>query len=129
MIGAIPWVDIKCPWELGRLYHLPQLAMLAVVDTTLREPIILEFRNEMVDFIETNPVGKTVQWSAPMDISIRMVNMLVAFDILVQLDTRELLDEEFKQYVEEHIGASLRYVMDHLEFLGRISREPITFQI
>ncbi len=121
MIGAIPWVDIKCPWELGRLYHLPQLAMLAVVDTTLREPIILEFRNEMVDFIETNPVGKTVQWSAPMDISIRMVNMLVAFDILVQLDTRELLDEEFKQYVEEHIGASLRYVMDHLEFLGRIS--------
>lgn len=121
MIGEIPWVDIKCPWELGRMYHLPQLAMLAVADTALREPIILEFRNEMVDFIETNPIGKTVQWSAPMDVSIRMVNMLVAFDILIQLDTRGQLGKEFQQYVEEHIGAGLRYVMDHLEFLGRIS--------
>ncbi len=121
VIEKIPWVDIKCPWELGRLYHLPQLAVLAVADEALRESIILEFRNEIIDFIETNPVQKTVQWSAPMDVSVRMVNMLVAYDILTQLDIKGCLDREFQLYFEKHIRETLNFVMNHLEFLGRIS--------
>lgn len=114
-------VDIKCPWELGRLHHLLQLSVLAIADEALRESIILEFRNEITDFIEMNPVGKTVQWSAPMDVSVRMVNMLVAYDILTQLDIRGCLDKEFQLYFEEHIRETLNFVMNHLEFLGRIS--------
>lgn len=121
VIGKMPGVDIKCPWELGRLYHLPQLAVLAVADVSLRESIIREFRDEINDFIETNPVGQTVQWTAPMDISIRMVNMLVAYDILSQLDTYGYLDKEFQRYFEEHIGKSLAFVMEHLEYSGRVS--------
>lgn len=121
VIEKVARVDIKCPWELGRLYHLPQLAVLAVADATLRETILWEFRNEIVDFIETNPPEKTVQWSAPMDVSVRMVNMLVAYDILVQLDEKGCLNREFQLYFEEHIRTSLKFVMNHLEFLGRVS--------
>ena len=114
-------VDIKCPWELGRLYHLLQLSVLAIADQTLRECIILEFRNEITDFIEANPVGRTVQWTAPMDISIRMVNMLLSYDILTQLDRKECLDKKFKISFEKHIAKSLKFVMEHLEYMGRVS--------
>lgn len=114
-------VDIKCPWELGRLYHLLQLSVLAIADETLRESIISEFRNEITDFIEMNPVGKTVQWTAPMDISIRMVNMLLSYDILMQLDTEGYLDKEFQDYFEKHINRSLQFVMDHLEYIDKVS--------
>lgn len=114
-------VDIKCPWELGRFYHLPQLAVLAVADINLRKNIILEFRNELIDFIEMNPVGKTVQWSAPMDASIRMVNLLVSFDILMQLDREENLDKQFQMYFERHINDTLRFVMENLEYIDRAS--------
>lgn len=114
-------VDIKCPWELGRFYHLLQLAVLAVSDTSVRETIIIEFKNEIADFIETNPVGKGVQWSAPMDVSIRMVNLLLAYDILKQLDVDFLLDMRFQENFEAHIWKSLEFVMEHLEYAGRIS--------
>ena len=39
-------VDIKCPWELGRLYHLVQMAVFAVADQEYRNDIIREFKNE-----------------------------------------------------------------------------------
>ena len=121
VMGTAPGADIKCPWELGRLYHLPQLAVLAIVDETMRERIMLEFRDEVTDFMQMNPIGKTVQWAAPMDISIRMVNMLVSYDILSQLDTYGYFGKEFQQYFEEHIRKSLIFVMENLEYSGRIS--------
>ncbi len=114
-------VDIKCPWELGRLYHLLQLSVLAIADQTLREGIVLEFRNEITDFIEANPVGRTVQWTAPMDVSIRMVNMLLSYDMLMQLDRKGCLDKKFQISFEQHIDKSLRFLMEHLEYQGRIS--------
>lgn len=113
-------VDIKCPWELGRLYHLLQMAVLAATDATLRNTIILEFKNEITDFIEMNPIGKSVQWSAPMDVSIRMVNMLLAYDILRQCDTQGFMDISFQASFEKHIRETLRFVINHMEYIGRI---------
>lgn len=114
-------VDIKCPWELGRFYHLPQLAVLATDDINIRKTIIQEFRNEIIDFIEMNPVGKTVQWSAPMDVSIRIVNLLVSYDILMQLDKEGALDKQFQIYFEKHISDTLKFVMTNLEYIDRAS--------
>lgn len=108
-------VDIKCPWELGRLYHLVQMAVFAVADQEYRNDIIREFKNEMRDFMVMNPVGRTVQWSAVMDSSIRIVNLLVAYDILRQLDGSGCLDNDFESGFEAFIGESLRYVMERLE--------------
>ena len=116
IIGNKTGVDIKCPWELGRFYHLVQMAVLAVAEEKYRESIIVEFKNELIDFWTLNPVGKTVQWSAPMDMSVRMVNLLVAYDILMQLDEWEHLDTGFQRRFDEHIKASLKFVMEHLEY-------------
>lgn len=118
VIEKIDGVDIKCPWELGRFYHMVQLAALAVADEKYRENIIVEFKNEIIDFITMNPVGKTVQWSAPMDAAIRMVNLLIAYDILSQLDDDKYLDIVFKKDFEDLIKNSLKFVMEKLEGVG-----------
>ena len=108
-------VDIKCPWELGRFYHLVQMAVFAAADKGYRKDIVIESKNELCDFIEMNPVGRTVQWSAVMDSSIRTVNLLVAHDILKQLDETGCLDPDFETRFETLIRASLTYIMDGLE--------------
>lgn len=112
-------VDIKCPWELGRCYHLTRLAICAVAEKSCRENAIIEFKDEVADFIETNPMEKTVQWSAPMDASIRTVNMLLAYDMLKQLDDKGRLDCDFDRKFEKLIRNSLEYVMAHLECYGK----------
>ena len=59
--APLPGVDIKVPWELARMQHLPQLAWaygLAVQGaegTQLPETYANEFRNQILDFIATNP--------------------------------------------------------------------------
>lgn len=108
-------VDIKCPWELGRFYHLVQMAMLAITSQEYRIAIFKEFKNEVFDFIEMNPIGKTVQWSAVMDSSIRIVNLLVTYDILQQLDEGNYLDYTFELKFEKLIKESLEYVINGLE--------------
>lgn len=119
IIGKYEGVDIKCPWELGRFYHFVQLSVLAISDVKYRESIILEFKNEIIDFIVMNPVGKTVQWATPMDVSIRIVNLLLSYDILHQLDKNNYLDSEFKNNFHKLIEVSLKFVIDRLEYSGK----------
>lgn len=119
LIGKKQGVDIKCPWELGRFYHLVQLAVLAVAEEGYRRNIIKEFCNEVVDFIGMNPIGKTVQWSAVMDASIRMVNLLTSYDILRQMDhSKRYFDLKFEKRFEKFIRQSLIYVIENLESKG-----------
>lgn len=115
VIGRIPGVDIKCPWELGRFYHLVQLAVLASVEQKYQDVFIMEFKDELIDFWEVNPIGRTVQWSIAMEVSIRMVNLLIAYDLFRQIDSNGYLDVAFQAKFEKHIYDSLKYVMNHLE--------------
>lgn len=114
-------VDIKCPWELARFYHLVQLAMLATAENKLQDKIIVEYKNELIDFIEMNPVGKTVHWTSSMEIAIRIVNVLVSYDILLQLDKSHYFDKTFNDLLTKHIEVSLKYIMNNLEFFGKTS--------
>lgn len=118
-VGKYAGVDIKCPWELGRLYHLPQLAALAVCEKDGQNRIIREYRDELLDFICMNPVGKTVQSSAPMDISVRIVNLTVSYDMLNQVDSAGILDDSFACMIEKYISDNLKYLMQNLEYFER----------
>ena len=120
-VGKYAGVDIKCPWELGRLYHLTQLAMLAVFEKGSRSRIFREYKDQVYDFIYMNPMGRTVQWSAPMDVSVRIVNLAVSYDILKQVDDEGDLDDRFDRLIEKHLRNSLDYLMENLEFFGRES--------
>lgn len=82
-----PGVDVKVPWELARMQHLPQLALahfsaMNGIDG-FREPkaYAREYGNQVLDFIATNPPRFGVNWACTMDVSLRAASWLIAHDL------------------------------------------------
>jgi heparinase II/III-like protein len=86
--GTHPGVDVKVPWELARLQHLPQLAiayrvaLAGVSGFASADQYRDEICNQILDFIATNPPRFGVNWTCAMDVAIRIVNVLTALDLL-----------------------------------------------
>ncbi|HEX3051170.1 MAG TPA: heparinase II/III family protein, partial [Aggregatilineaceae bacterium] len=99
--GHLPGVDIKVPWELARMQHLPQLAWayaLASGGEPGFEPpevYLHEFRCQVLDFIATNPPRFGVNWAGAMDVAIRIVNWLISYDLFCAYGAQ--FDEAFVQ--------------------------------
>jgi heparinase II/III-like protein len=118
--GHLPGVDIKVPWELARMQHLPQLGVVAClsaagrVKTRTPNAYAGEFRNQVLDFIATNPPRFGVNWTTTMDVAIRVANWLVAYDLFraggVTFDPE--FDRVFVRSVLEH-G---RHIIQNLEW-------------
>lgn len=119
-IGKLPGMDIKVPWELGRLQHLPTLALAChfarAEDPGFRDAgeYAQEFRNQALDFIATNPPGFGVNWSCAMDVAIRCANLLVARDMVMV--SGEHLDDAFERVFASSILAHARHVIRNLEW-------------
>ena len=109
-------VDIKVPWELARLQHLPQLAIFCLIDEKLKEKNIKEFKHQVLDFIANNPPRMGVNWVCTMDVSIRAANMLVAYDMFTQIDSFGILDYEFKQLFAKSIYEHGMHIVNNLEY-------------
>lgn len=118
--GHEPGVDIKVPWELARLQHLPHLAwgfVLATAGHDGFEPPVAyrtEIRDQILDLLASNPPGHGVNWACPMDVAIRAVNMLVAVD-LARAHGAEF-DAEFLAELEAGVLAHARHVAANLEW-------------
>ena len=103
-------VDIKVPWELARMQHLPQLAWaygLAVEGQLGFAPLesyVREFRNLVLDFIATNPPRFGVNWHCTMDVGIRVANWLIAYDLLRAYGAEfdDQFEAEFRRSVYQH---------------------------
>jgi hypothetical protein len=107
-------VDIKNCWELGRLQHLPQLAIAASIEKN-REELMVEFKNQIIDFIGSNPIGMGVQWACSMDVGIRVSNLLVAFDVFKQADYTHILDGEFTSLFIDNVYQHGHFLWNNLE--------------
>jgi hypothetical protein len=108
--------DIKIPWELSRLQHLPRLALFAILDEDLKQTHIKEFKHEILDFIVNNPLGWGVNWVCSMEVAIRVANMLLAYDMFIQLDKFGILDEQFKQIFANSIYEHGKHILNNLEY-------------
>lgn len=106
-------VDIKMPWELARLQHLPQLALFSIYSGN-EEPI-KEFRNQIFDFCENNPVGFGINWACAMEVAIRAANMLIAFDLFKLCDGSGILHDSFEKYFARNIIIHGRFIVRNLE--------------
>ena len=105
--------DIKIPWELARLQHLPQLAACAVVSSDEKaQSFYREYCNEVLDFILSNPVGTGVNWACPMDIGIRAANILLAYHIFAASEKKLEPIPEFGEIL-------LHSMLDHADFIVR----------
>ena len=98
--GDTPGVDVKVPWELARMQHLPMLAWaygLSDQGENGFQPASAyaqEFRNEILDFMATNPPRYGVNWYCAMDVGIRVVNWLVAHDLFLSFGVE--FDHDFE---------------------------------
>lgn len=74
-------IDIKNPWELARLQHLPQLALSSISNFDIWKKSKEEFINELVDFSLSNPFLHGIHWMSPMEVSIRSANIILAYSL------------------------------------------------
>ncbi len=108
--------DIKAPWELSRCQHLVLLG--EAYELTGDERYAAEYRNQLLDWIENNPVRYGPNWAVTMEVGIRVANWLVS--LLFFLNSCELTDAFFSillTSVEQH-G---KHIMSNLENIGPIT--------
>ncbi|WP_417794325.1 heparinase II/III domain-containing protein [Terasakiella pusilla] len=112
--------DIKVPWELSRLQHLPQLALCAVVARQQREGFeesdvyAGEVLNQIVDFLASNPPKFGVNWVCPMDIGIRLANILLSIDLLISNEFH--IPAEILSLVGRANSEHIDHILNHLEW-------------
>lgn len=124
----IPWahkpgVDIKVPWELARMQHLPQLAWAYALarerakgERRFAHPEVYsqEFRNQVLDFMATNPPRFGVNWRYAMDVAIRVANWLVAYDMFRSYGAE--FDLDFEGFFERSIYEHGSHIINNLEW-------------
>lgn len=110
--GHLPGVDIKVPWELARLQHLPPLALAYGLDGDPR--LVAEFRHQVLDFLGANPPGWGVNWACAMDVAIRAANMLLAWDLFRAHGA--VFDTAFDQELAAALLAHARHIAARLEW-------------
>lgn len=111
----LPGIEIKAVWDLGRMYHLPQLAIYSHIESDEKANCIREFKNQFLDFLAVNPVGKGVHWDCAMNAAIRSANLLIAYDLLRHIDTEEILSKEFHELFLNSIIQHGLFIEENLE--------------
>jgi hypothetical protein len=127
-IPADTGADVKVPWELGRLQHLPQLALCAILAASGAAAFapaatyLRELRCQLLDFLTLNPPRFGVNWMCPMDVAIRVANIVLAMDFVIGagLDPeRELIDQEFIDIVLRSVRDHADHIVEHPEWSER----------
>ena len=112
--------DVKVPWELARMQHLPALAWafgfasqkargFEAPDVYLRE-----FRNQIINFISMNPPRYGVNWSCTMDVGIRVANWALAYDLFYSLGAK--FDPKFEATLAKSLFEHADHIFHHLEW-------------
>ena len=121
---GIPGVDPKVPWELSRMYHLPQLALTfglsREANLERRDPndYASEFCNQVLDFTASNPPRYGINWFCTMDVAIRAINLLVAYDLFSAYGYK--FDPAFEQFFWRSIKEHGYHISTNLERYGSI---------
>ena len=103
--------DVRVLWELNRLGHFLPLA--GAYAATRDERYSAEFFAQLRNWAEQNPYGRGPNWSCAMEVALRAMNLLAAFEVFrhsPQLNATSL--QFFLQLLQQH-G---RYIERNLEF-------------
>lgn len=104
--------DIKVPWEIGRLQHLP---ILAIEYLRTDSPILLnEIRNQIFDFMASNPPNFGVQWMTSMDIGIRLVNLM--FTLFTLRSKGQIFDKNEIEFIDSYLFDHYLHIKENIEY-------------
>jgi hypothetical protein len=103
--------DVRVVWELNRLAQLITLGRAYAVTDNQR--FSSEFFRQLASWREQNPVGRGVNWNCAMEVALRAMNLLAAFELFLrapQMNETELAEllRMFDQH-GSHIRRNLEY--------------------
>ena len=113
--GLVEGFDAKVSADLSRCYHFVVLAL--AWRTTGEERYRREILAQMLDWMAFNPFGYGPAWRANMNVSIRVVNWIVAFSMI--RDSFQVLverDRTFLEVFQESLVRHRRHIAENLEF-------------
>ena len=102
--------DVKVPWELSRFQHLFTLGKAYWITDDLK--YYEEVKNEIIDWMEKNPVYYSVNWTCAMDVAIRVVNLLFFYFLFEELIIK---DKDFLKKINEIFYFHGEYIYNNLE--------------
>src|ERR1051325_11160815 len=103
--------DVRVLWELNRLGHF--LTLAHAYSLTKDERYAAEFFAQLRSWIEQNPYGRGPNWSCAMEVALRAMNLLAAFETFrysSHLDSASL--QLFLKLLQQHGN----YIRRNLEF-------------
>jgi hypothetical protein len=108
-------MDIKYPWELSRLQHLPKLSL--AYRLTGDRKYLVALHAQTMDWLARNPVGFGPNWVCTMDVAIRAANMSLAYAIAGE----DGISGELAVDLARSFIAHGRYIIDHLEWWDKLT--------
>jgi len=93
--------DVRVVWELNRLAHLITLGRAYAI--TDDQKFSTEFFRQLASWREQNPVGRGVNWNCAMEVALRAMNLLAAFELFLRAP----------QMTEAHLADLLRMFDQH----------------
>lgn len=101
--------DVRVLWELNRLGHF--LTLASAYSATKDLSYAAEFWAQLRSWIEQNPYGRGPNWTCAMEVALRAMNLLAAFEAFrPSLDAASL--RSFLQLLQQHAN----YIQRNLEF-------------
>jgi hypothetical protein len=103
--------DVRVLWELNRLGHF--LTLATAYSSTRDKRYATEFWAQLRSWIEQNPYGRGPNWTCAMEVALRAMNLLAAFETFrhsSNLDAASL--RSFLQLLQQHAN----YIQRNLEF-------------
>lgn len=81
--------DVKVPWELSRFQHITTLGQAYLITDDIK--YFNEFQDEVLDWINENPVNMSVNWTCAMEVAIRACNWIVGMEYFSNIIDQDLL--------------------------------------
>lgn len=103
--------DVRLVWELNRLGHVLTLARAYAITGDQR--FSDEFFLQLESWHTSNPLGRGVNWNCAMEVALRAMNMLGAFNVFRHAPG---FDEKKLSLLLKVLDQHGRYVHTHLEF-------------
>ena len=103
--------DVKVPYELSRMQHLPTLGK--AYRLTHDERFARELVAQMLHWLDENPYLTGVNWTCAMDVAIRIVNIVWG---LAFIDGSPAVTVAFKKRFFASIWEHGQYLVRHLEY-------------
>jgi Heparinase II/III-like protein/Heparinase II/III N-terminus len=102
--------DIKVPWELSRMQHLPTLGK--AYRLTKDERYAQEIVGQLSHWLDDNPCPYGVNWTCAMDVAIRAMNMIWAY---LFIEDSAVMSKDFSIRLRDSFFQHGQFILFNLE--------------